>query len=126
MPIIFTVDHTRQEVRATAVGPITFEDVRAHLAQERQWEGLTYPELVDARPAAISLSPTEVREIVDLLRKLAITSHLGRTAVLVASDYQFGVARMLEALVEDVCEIKPFRDEGEAHLWLTGKSRVAT
>ena len=126
MPIIFTVDHSRREVQATAVGPVTFEDVRAHLAQERHWEGLAYPELIDARAAAVSISPAEVREIVVLLRKLATNLPLGRTAVLVASDYQFGIVRMLEVLVEDVCEIRPFRDEPPAHLWLAGKSSAAT
>ncbi len=94
--------------------------------QERQWQGLSYPELVDARGAGIEFTPSEVREVVELLRQLGTESRLGPTAVLVSSDAAFGIIRMLEMLVEDVCEIKPFRDEPEARAWLATKSQSAS
>ena len=126
MPIVFTVDHQRREVHSIAIGPVTFESVRSHLMQERQWQGLSYPELIDARGAGIEFTPPEVREVVDLLRRLGTESRLGPTAVLVSSDAAFGIISMLEMLVEDVCEIKPFRDESEARAWLASKSQAAS
>lgn len=125
MPIIFTVDHQRHDVRAVAIGPVTFDDVRRHILQERHWRGLSYPEFFDARGAGIALSPSEVRKLVEMLRTLASETRLGPTAVLVSSDQAFGVFRMIEMLVEDVCEVKPFRDEAAARAWLASKSAAA-
>jgi hypothetical protein len=125
VPIVFTVDHERREVHSIAIGPVTFESIRTHLMQEKHWRGLTYPELVDARGAGIDFTPSEVREVVELLRNLGAESRLGPTAVLVSSDAAYGIIRMLEMLVEDVCEIKPFRDESEARAWLASKSPAA-
>ena len=118
MPIVLDVDHRNFEVTAIAIGPITFEDVKNHLLMERYFNGLAYKELVDARGSGISWTQSETREIVQLLRELGHGSKLGPTAVLVSDDVAFGIIRMLEALVEDVCEIVPFRDENEARTWL--------
>ena len=63
----------------------------------------------------------EIRQIVKLLRRLGQESKLGPTAVLVSTDVAFGIIRTLEALVEDVCEVKPFREEQEARAWLAMK-----
>ena len=38
--------------------------------------------------------------------------------MLVSTDFQFGIMRMVEMLVEDVCLIKPFRTEADAERWL--------
>jgi hypothetical protein len=48
-------------------------------------------------------------------------STLGPTAVLVSDDVAFGVIRMLEVLVEDICEVRSFRDEQEARAWLAAQ-----
>jgi hypothetical protein len=121
VPIIVSVDHDRREVRAVAVGPISYEDVKNHVMQERYFGGLAYPELFDARGAGISWTPREIREIVALLRRLGQESRLGPTAVLVSSDVAFGIMRMIEALLEDLCEVKPFWNEGEAKEWLASR-----
>jgi hypothetical protein len=55
---------------------------------------------------------------VALIRALGHESTLGPTAVLVATDFAFWVMRMLEVLVEDVAQIRPFKDEQEARAWL--------
>jgi hypothetical protein len=125
MPIIINVDHEQQLVRALAIGPVTFEDIRAHVSQEHHWHGLSYPELIDARGAGPSLDPSEVNQLLDLVRPMANHTHLGRTAVLVSTDYAFGIVGVVEKLVEEYCEIKAFRDEDEALKWLTSKSIAA-
>jgi hypothetical protein len=119
MPIILNVDHERKEIDAVAVGPISYADVENHLSMEQHFGGLAYRELIDARGAGILLIPAEIRQIGALLRSLGQQSKLGPTAVLVSTDAAFGVMRMLQVLVEDVCEIMPFRDEQEARIWLS-------
>jgi hypothetical protein len=112
------VDHENKTVDAVAVGPISFAKVEDHLRMERQFDGLAYKELIDARGATPLLTPDEIRQIVSLLQILGQESRLGPTAVLVSTDVAFGLVRMLQALVEDICEIRPFRDEKEARAWL--------
>lgn len=121
MPIVVNVDHKRQQVDSLAIGPVSYADVENHLLMERHFGGLPYKELVDARGAGFSFTPAEARRIADLLRSLGQKSKLGPTAVLVDNDVAFGVMRMLEALTEDVAEIKPFRDEAEARDWLASR-----
>jgi hypothetical protein len=117
MPIIVTVDHARREVHAIAVGPVSYEDIERHLLQERNWKSLSYRELIDARGAGPTFAPADVRRIVEVLRNLSREAPLGRTAIVVSSDYAFGLLRMLEMLVEDVCHVRPFLDEQEARIW---------
>ena len=81
MPIIMSVDHERKLVNAIAIGPVSFSDVENHLLMERQFGGLTYKELVDARGAGIAFTPTEIRQIVALIRTLGQKSKLGPSAV---------------------------------------------
>jgi hypothetical protein len=103
---------------ATADGPITFSDIRNHLFKERYENGLAYAELIDARTASPDFLSEDVREVVSILRVFAKEHILGPTAVVVSNDLGFGVMRMLEHLVEDVCAIRPFRDVDAALEWL--------
>ena len=118
VPIIVKVDHQRKEIESLAVGPITYADVESHLKMECRLQGLAYPELLDARGAGILLTPAEIRQVVAFLRKLGEEHLLGPTAVVVSNDTAFGLVRMFEVLLEDVCEVRPFREEGEAREWL--------
>jgi hypothetical protein len=118
MPIIMNVGDERSEVDAIAIGPINYADIENHLLTERYFNGLAYKEFLDARGAGISLTPDEVRRIVALVRELGRQSKLGPTAVLVSSDFAFGIFRTLEVLLEDVCVVRTFRDEQEARTWL--------
>jgi hypothetical protein len=103
---------------AVAEGRVTLEQIRDHLEDERQEPGLAYSELIDARRADPDLSSADIRILVALLRWLGERTRLGPTAVLVSTDYQYGITRMVEMLVEDVCPIKPFRTETDAERWL--------
>jgi hypothetical protein len=125
MPILSSVDGERGEVSGVAVGPVTYADVQNHLLLERHLQGLSYRELLDARGASLALNPAEIRQLADLLRGLSGDGKLGRTAVLVSTEPAFELVRMLEMLVEDVCEIRPFRDEQEARAWLAMESSSA-
>lgn len=116
--IAYSVDTKQRLVTAVAEGVVSAEDVRRHLSREEQDSALRFRELIDARRAWVDLSPAQVREIVDLLRSLSLQHYLGPTAVVVSSPIAFGVMRMLENLVEDVCVVRPFRDFEQAESWV--------
>jgi hypothetical protein len=113
-----TVDHAKRRVLVRAQGPITLADVRTHLEEERLGVGLTYSELIDARGFSPAFSPEGVRTLVNILRRLGRDSKLGPTAIIVDTDFGYGMLRLLEVLVEDVCDIRPFRHQEEAEKWL--------
>jgi hypothetical protein len=118
MPVTHAVNHERSEVTTTATGPITMTDIREHLSAERRDRGLGYPELIDATRATAVFSPQDVRATVKILAELGREGALGPTAILVGDEVSFGMIRMLEILVEDVADIKPFRSRLEAERWL--------
>jgi len=113
-----SVDVKLRLVTTVAEGVVSVADVREHLSSEQRDSALPFRELIDARHAWIDFSPAEVRELVDLLRSLSIQHYLGPTAVVVSSPVAFGVMRMLEALVEDVCVVRPFHDVAQAESWI--------
>jgi len=114
----YSVDVQQRLVSTVAEGAVSAADVRKHLASEERDSALRFRELIDARRAWIDFSPAEVREIVDLLRSLSVQHYLGPTAVVVSNLIAFGVMRMLENLVEDVCVVRPFRDFAQAERWV--------
>jgi hypothetical protein len=118
MTITQSVDHGRREVVTTASGPVDYEEVRNHLLVERREVGLRYPELIDARSATPTWSTGEARDIVTLLRTLGREAALGPTAVVVSTELAYGMLRMLEIMLEDVCIVRPFRDYAAAERWL--------
>jgi len=113
-----TVDIEGSEVTTIAEGTVTLDEVRAHLHREKSDSALPYRELIDARNAVVRLSSSELQQIVELLRSLARSRRLGRTAVVVSTDVAYGILRMLQILVEDACVVQPFRDLAAATLWL--------
>lgn len=119
MSIAYSVDRVHRRVSAVAEGSVTHPEIVAHLRKERDDDGLRFTEFIDATQATVSLSASEVREIVELLRDLGRRNALGPTAVVVVNDVSYGTLRMLEVLVEDVCVVRPFRDRDEAEEWLT-------
>jgi len=118
MPISYSIDSERGRVFATAQGPITYSEIVAHLEKERKDRGLPYSELIDAVEATADFSASEVRKVVERLRELGRRNALGPTAVVAVDDVAYGLLRMLEFLVEDVCDIRPFRDRAKAEVWL--------
>jgi hypothetical protein len=118
MSITMTFDHARRRLFVKAEGPITLDHIRAHIEEERLGAGLSYSELMDVRGCSPAISADEVRMLVQLLRRLGEKSHLGPTAVIVDTDFAYGMLRMLEILIDDVCHIRPFRKEKEAEQWL--------
>ena len=118
VPITYSIDRARRRILAVVEGSVTCAEIMDHLERERDDGGLPLPELGDATRATVALSPEEVGRVVSRLRELGRDHALGATAVVVGDDLSFGVLRMLEALVADVCDVRPFRGRGEAERWV--------
>lgn len=114
----YSVDVKLRLVTTVAEGIVSVADVREHLSSEHKDSALPFRELIDARHAWIDFSPADVRDIVNLLRSLSLQHFLGPTAVVVSSPIAFGVMRMLETLVEDVCVVRAFREFAQAENWV--------
>jgi hypothetical protein len=112
VPIIANIDHTDRRIHSVALGRVTSEEVDHHLKLERHFNGLLYPEIIDARAANVDLTSDEVRTIVALVRAMSVENKFGPTAVIVSTDVEFGVM-MLEALLDDVAAVSPCRSEAE-------------
>lgn len=123
MPITLKVDHQRREVDTVATGPITYAQIEEHLLAERDFGGLAYKEFVDARDAGLvfAMYPSQIRQVVALIRNMGQQTRWGPSAVVVSTEFSFGVLTFLEILVEDVAEIKACREESAARAWLAGK-----
>jgi len=126
MGITFSADHTDRIVSAKAAGLITLADISAHIEKERLAGALAYRELIDGRGATPAFSSDDVRSAVAILRQLGSDSLLGPTAVLVDSQVGYGMLRMFEALLDDVCAVRPFYDREAAEEWLAGSSEGKT
>ncbi len=120
MSIITQVDHERHELNVIAKDAVSLEDVEAHLRQEEESHALGYRELIDASEATSMFDSDDVRTVVALLQDLGRRAALGPTAIIVSNDVTYGMCRMLEILLDDVCELRPFRmsERAEAEHWL--------
>jgi hypothetical protein len=120
MPISFSVDNSNELIRAEAVGAITRAEIERHLSEERRAGGISYRELIDATQATAAFDAADARSLIDTVRAIVRTTDFGPTAVIVADNMTYGMLRMLEILLEDVCDVRPFRppERDAAELWV--------
>ena len=118
MPATYQIDKARRLVMSMATGFLTAADILAH-----QRKLLADPhfdpdcsQIVDCSTVTgIDLSPDDVREVT----AATIFSAHSRRAIVVATDEQFGFARMFKMMREAQGEygIQVFRDRAEAMQW---------
>lgn len=118
MPLITGVDHDNRTVGVVAIGTVTLSDVRDHWLHKRRERSLNYPELADVRGAAVPFTASDMQHIAEIVRELSSEGPLGRVAIIVSSEAAAVSGPVLEALAQDVCEIKIFRDEEAARTWV--------
>jgi hypothetical protein len=109
-------------IRTTAHGIVRFDDLAAHLQALIDDGFARVPQLIDSRDAEHDLSPSDIRRLVELVGHLQATHGLNhRTALVVSTPMDFGMARMYEGLAQKVHpDFSVFRDLGEAEAWLRG------
>jgi len=118
MPASSQIDKARRLVVSTASGFLTATDILAHqkkLLADPNFDPAC-SQIVDCcGVTGIDLSPDDVRAVT----ATAIFSAHSRRAVVVATDEQFGFARMFKMMREAQGEygIRVFRDRSEALLW---------
>jgi hypothetical protein len=118
VPASYQIDKLRRLVVSTASGFLTAADILAH-QRKLQVDADFDPacsQIVDCTAVTgIDLSPDDVRSVT----AATIFSPHSRRAVVVATDEQFGFARMFKMMREAQGEygIRIFRDRNEALHW---------
>jgi hypothetical protein len=123
MSIDYRIDKSLGLLVLTGRGSIQVEDINACF--ERLLEDPDYSfvrqELADFREASFTLDPGDVRKLAQSTRGRPAGHRIDRRAILVASDLQYGLARMFSQLVAPSGQdVQPFRDMEEARAWLFG------
>jgi len=121
MPITHRVDPHARILFVTRSGSIDSQDEKkAH--RERQADPLVVPGirvLVDCRAVEPCDSPEMVRYLADRITTLANGFQCGPVAIAVATDVQYGMARMYQALTDlSHPDTMVFQVYGEALEWL--------
>ena len=124
MPITKQVEQSQQLTIFTGTGELSFDEVLNNIRLFYA-ASPTLNVLFDLRQASAErISSSQVNQIAELVQKLKRVRKGGRTAIVSARDVTYGVARMLEALINipnDDCayELRVFRDIKDATRWLT-------
>jgi hypothetical protein len=120
MPISYTVDKERNVVLVTWQGDVTAEDYRSHLrAMLQDPDALrTGRSLTDLSQANILMSGVELNAVATAEALPRLAGRQWKTAVLVSSTLNFGVARQYQILSESEISDRVFRDRAAALRWI--------
>ena len=128
MPFKYSIDLQQNLIRQTLWGKVTAGELR-DLALA-MWQDPIYRKkldiLGDLREAQVDI-PYD--QMVSYTRFLIGNSDIGRQALVVGRQLEFGMARMYEQLTEDGVgriDMKVFFDMDEAEQWIGCKEAVAT
>ncbi len=120
MPISYSVDRERNVVLVTWVGDVTKDDYRAHLrAMLEDPDALRAGKsLVDLRLANVLPSGAELNAIGNAEALPRLAGQPWKSAVLVGSPVNFGIARQYEMLAQSESTDFVFEDRSAALAWL--------
>jgi hypothetical protein len=121
MTIVSSVDRTRDLTIFTVEGPLTLDEQMAVL--KKFYEGApTANVLWDFRRATGNrITSTELRRIIAYIKSMEGCRVRGRTALVAATDLDFGLSRMSQVLggIEKLpWELRAFRSMTEALAWI--------
>lgn len=127
MPIEHRVDVNANLLRVRRWGAVSTQDEEQAFASRKSDPLIVpgIPVLVDSTGVEPPDSPEVVKYIADCTTRIAADLRCGPLAIVVATDVQFGMARMYQAFT-DLAHPRTcvFRSEPEALAWL-GSHRVA-
>ena len=127
MPLDTHTDQSKRLTVFTGKGELSFDEIQSAIKSFYNG-GPTHYVLWDMSDAtANSISHIEIREIVGLIRMSRKGRKGGKTAIVAASDVDFGLSRMLQILLESPEELhqvwlEVFRSKDEAVQWLNEKT----
>ena len=122
MPLITTIDEESGLATHTITGELSLEDVMQGMVTL-----FTSPKfrpdmaiLVDISDgSAKTLSQEDIDEFVNLTRAMGDKRGSGRSAILAAKDLDYGIGRIIQALLDDTTRaLRVFRDRQAAIDWL--------
>lgn len=121
MPISYTVDKERNVVLVTWQGDVTAQDYRQHLRTlledpDALRAGKSLTDLTDAK---VLVSGAELNAIGSAEAAPRLAGREWKTAVLVSSVVNYGVARQYQILSQAEGSDAVFRDRAAALAWLT-------
>lgn len=121
MPVTHYVDSARHILFVTRSGRTSPQEEDASFHARKNDPAITpgIPVFVDSRAVDPPDSPETIQLLAANVAQNAARLECGRTAILVGSDVQYGMARMFMALTELVHpHVEVFRDEETAFRWL--------
>jgi hypothetical protein len=120
MPITYTVDKERNVVMVTWQGDVTAEDYRAHLRTMLQDPDALSAgrSLIDLREANLVLHGAELNAVREVEAGPRLAGRQWRSAVLVGSTANYGLARQYQILSQSEDTDGLFRDYAAALAWL--------
>ena len=121
MPITTTVDHHRELTIHTGTGEVSFEELMTVL--RKFWDGQpTKNVLWDGRTGETpNLSTDDIERMVDYVVPKAENRLVGKTALVVPRDLEYGLSRaanILHEIAQLPYQIGVFRSIEEAYQWL--------
>lgn len=125
MTININVDPSNNLTIFTGTGAISFDEAIKCIRSFYD-SNPTSNVLFDLRKAsAEQISSSQIKQIAEFLQELRRVRKGGRTAIVSATDVDFGLARMLQIFTsmsdsDASFEMKVFRDIKAASLWVTG------
>lgn len=124
MPITFLLDDSRRRIRTTISGPVTFDDVLAHVQVLVRANALACADVIDARATSgPGLFSGDIRKIAQLVGSLRRDHVVGPRAIVVTSNAAYGMVRMLAVLASPWAAVEVFREVDPAERWLRGVTR---
>lgn len=128
MKINTRIDHQKNIRYHTILGEFDFSELTEYLEEK----GKSHPEELAmdiswdlTQVDLTNVKAESVRFFANALIKILESRKAKKLALIVSSDYDFGMARMLENLVDDDLNtsFQIFRNGAEASLWLEQKKR---
>lgn len=128
MPVTYRFDPDFGFIWTQCVGPVTFDEVRAHF-RELESNPATPPSLdvlLDLSALTTLPESDELRGVVGELRRLEPRIKWGACAIVAVEDATFGISRMFEVFAEQqFTRTHVFRDLSKAHNWLVQGEKSA-
>lgn len=108
-----------RRIQTLVVGPLSFEDIEAHVSALQDAQALGYAELIEANPLhGPRLSYSDLWAAAQLVKDATTFQHPGRRAIVVTGAADFLLARLFIALVHGWVPVRAFRNRRAAEKWL--------
>jgi hypothetical protein len=121
MPVTYKVDHDKKRIYTSAIGNVSYFDLRDHMLSEFGQPTAEYSELFDCTGATTNLDVEEIRLLVASRKQIAEIQSAAPVAIVAPTDYFYDLFRIFHLLTTGIRPIKVFRNVQDAEEWLDQK-----